>query len=86
LAFKRLSDNCHPERSEGSRKRRISTDETLPHSLRSGSSSFTQGDRGVIRQPLKHLGFDFWNLLRQLQKPGKGEGFIRNYAEDYHRG
>jgi multicomponent Na+:H+ antiporter subunit D len=49
----RLSDNCHPERSEGSHKRRISTDETLPRSLRSGSSSFTQGDRGVVGQPLK---------------------------------
>jgi hypothetical protein len=29
------------------------------------------------------MGFDIWNLLRQLQKSRKGEGFIRNYAEDY---
>jgi hypothetical protein len=29
------------------------------------------------------MGFDFWNLLRRLQKFGKGESFIRNNAEDY---
>jgi hypothetical protein len=31
-----------------------------------------------------HLDFDIWNLLRQLQKSGKGEDFIRNYAKDYN--